>query len=806
MDFKDNFFKSAELQTKRNRMRPTDSDEDYYSTLQTDAEKTRELVAAIKKRDSLTDEEIDMQFEIGKLKQDKLAAEKHEAYILRNYNKWKLDELKREEESMKAQKALNNRANYSKWWNTTLSEKELRQKMKEHRVKQDAINAAAMKDNSPNATLKEKLRNSIDSIRKSKAATQSANLNDRSDRAAYEQWWKDNTKFNFKTFMGQIPGMASDKLDKAGAAASGAGFNRVGGLLTKSSKLLKALTTPLGVVVTGFTAIAAIIKAGYDAGQKAIKATTEVADSLKLADKSLNEFQQNVVKVNTAVKNREAETKTAEQIIESVKAKYAESYTGWFKNAVADLKKAIGETLAEESLSSILFKNYQAETRQNLLHAGYDNAQLDTISDGAVAFAWKNASQYSKNQGLDKEAVFLTEEFQNELKRITSILQSGGDSTIFQGFLADYMGDSYIPDVTRSKEVTAKYASEMMAQLSTMGLADQQNKLSEWENAGTVLQKIGKNLYSFDEVISQDAIEVNDKKASEILGEIVTNLKDKDNILKDMGANLDNIAGGHGGTGPSDAVKDAIHSSLEENQETIGKLQAGEGRHRITGNFMEGWTAGQADGTYRSGQLYSDSSYVYELQKHTDAAGKVLESEWKTLGTLDQWIAKMSGNFSSRYEPLRISYTGEGVTAGDQAALAARVASIYEIGNRSHGLATTLTSDKNNDAFNIKTDGSSNASDGGGHGFAIGGVGTVPVHNATLFEKGAEAVIPLESQAGIQYLSNALQQAGLSGGPNIQVTVELSGINVADNDRQWNEVARNIGERINTIVRREGSV
>ena len=79
------------------------------------------------------------------------------------------------------------------------------------------------------------------------------------------------------------------------------------------------------------------------------------------------------------------------------------------------------------------------------------------------------------------------------------------------------------------------------------------------------------------------------------------------------------------------------------------------------------------------------------------------------------------------------------------------------------------------------------------------------IDGATLFENGPEAVIPLSSQEGINYLSNAMKEAGGTGS-NINVTVELSGINIADNDRQWNEVARNIGERINTIIRREGSV
>lgn len=455
--------------------------------------------------------------------------------------------------------------------------------------------------------------------------------------------------------------------------------------------------------------------------------------------------------------------------------------------------------------------NIEKGLREHGIQDAYTTASGGTgsISSAISIAAAKEASKYAINAGLTAPQLIETEQYKEALNRYTSMALGSVDNDTSEGFIASLLGESYVPGVTRSADVKADYITKMIDALSDMSFAEQQDALSSWANAGTVLNQVGKNLYSFDEVISQDAIEVDDKKASEILGNILTDLKDKDNILKDMGANLDNIAGGTDGTGPSDAVKDAIHSSLEENQETIGKLQAGEGRHRITGNFISSWASGQEDGTYRSGSLYSDSKYVYELQQHSDATGKILESEWKTLGTLDQWIAKMSGNFNSRYERINMKYLDlgldDGVTAGDQAALAAKVAAIYEVGNRSHGLATTLTSDKNNDAFNINTGGSSGESGGGGHGFAIGGVGTHRVDGATLFENGPEAVIPLSSQEGINYLSNAMKEAGGTGS-NINVTVELSGINIADNDRQWNEVARNIGERINTIIRREGSV
>ena len=97
-----------------------------------------------------------------------------------------------------------------------------------------------------------------------------------------------------------------------------------------------------------------------------------------------------------------------------------------------------------------------------------------------------------------------------------------------------------------------------------------------------------------------------------------------------------------------------------------------------------------------------------------------------------------------------------------------------------------------------------------GAGFADGGIGTKEIHNATLFEGGKkEAVIPLETEAGINYLSDALEKAGGQGGGlggDIVVNLTLSGINIADNDEQWEYVGKKIGEIIDIQKMRRGEL
>lgn len=95
-------------------------------------------------------------------------------------------------------------------------------------------------------------------------------------------------------------------------------------------------------------------------------------------------------------------------------------------------------------------------------------------------------------------------------------------------------------------------------------------------------------------------------------------------------------------------------------------------------------------------------------------------------------------------------------------------------------------------------------------GFASGGIGTKESMIHAFEGDRAEAVIPLESQQGIDYLGNAMKQAlggdDGAGSSNITVNVNLSGLNLADNDAQWDRVGRKISEVIAIQNQRRGNL
>ena len=95
-------------------------------------------------------------------------------------------------------------------------------------------------------------------------------------------------------------------------------------------------------------------------------------------------------------------------------------------------------------------------------------------------------------------------------------------------------------------------------------------------------------------------------------------------------------------------------------------------------------------------------------------------------------------------------------------------------------------------------------------GMATGGIGTKETTIRAFEGNKKEVVIPLETQAGVDYLANAMKQAGAGeatgGAGNTQVYLTLSGVNIADNDAQWQKVGEKIAEVIEVQRQRRGDL
>lgn len=92
---------------------------------------------------------------------------------------------------------------------------------------------------------------------------------------------------------------------------------------------------------------------------------------------------------------------------------------------------------------------------------------------------------------------------------------------------------------------------------------------------------------------------------------------------------------------------------------------------------------------------------------------------------------------------------------------------------------------------------------------ATGGIST-NAHLANISEGNkAEAIIPLESDVGINALSAALIKAGANNDNGVHIenlTIKNDGINIAENNNQWRKVASRIENEIATLQRERGGL
>lgn len=93
-----------------------------------------------------------------------------------------------------------------------------------------------------------------------------------------------------------------------------------------------------------------------------------------------------------------------------------------------------------------------------------------------------------------------------------------------------------------------------------------------------------------------------------------------------------------------------------------------------------------------------------------------------------------------------------------------------------------------------------------GAAFATGGIGTSKVTNATLFENGPEAVIPLSSELGKQFMADALSKA-TDGNTNIggdTININIDGPTILSDDHSLTKLATLVGDTYTQVKARRG--
>lgn len=520
-----------------------------------------------------------------------------------------------------------------------------------------------------------------------------------------------------------------------------------------------------GQKVTGFLGVAAMIvaafvkvaKAGLQSYKKSITSTQQLAKTFKLINSEASAFGETLAKANAVASNQEATGKHTNALLDAEKVA-ANTFVNAIIDGINKAKKKIVEFLEDEDYTTLLAKHIVEANKMAFMNKGYSTSQIADYSDTAINYAVQTARGYEGNKGLNADALIESDEYKEALERANSWINGGMNSNMFQGGLAELLGEDYIPGLIMSAEVQAEYTKQLVDKLSKMGLEEQQSTLSSWENAGTILNNIAKNLYSFDEVISQDAIKVNDEKASKILEGVIMNYDKKDDLLSSIQQDVEKIANGE------------MDSS---------------GRHEIDSSDNGGLTGGEDHTDFMADYLYNKySTNLHGTTINADTGYWYDERGGKHLSPDN------TGTGVNKINPSFWSTSSDNSSSNGFLDFLGRIADNFvSILTGSHGLNPTQNANRN--AVNPH--------------FAAGGIGRSPVTNATLFENGAEAIVPLDSQEGINYMASALREAGLAGGGQSNVNVNIYGADLSD-ERTRDQIARDIGERIQTITLREGGI
>lgn len=557
------------------------------------------------------------------------------------------------------------------------------------------------------------------------------------------------------------------------------------------------------------------------------------------------------------------------------------------------LSKNVG---AYKDYTNLLISSYGATANQALSGTGIGGKITDQISQLIVEDTIRQAKNFNPVMRNYSNATIMNTDFFKSLYEQNLGAYTNPNMTALRGYLSQTKGYGYaMLDLT--PEQKAAYIAEMQGQLTAQGMTKEQynDLMKQWTKAGRIIEKFGKNLYAFDEVLTNDPFSNEDvEEINRNTGDIEDKIEDFSNDTKNIGDDI---------IPPIDDI-DKTSKELEETADSIldrlEKLKLNikipvDVKINIPGEEKEKEKSGglidlafqrvsaavsaaskilgtsglpvgdkEEDTTTEpvkspipvpapvptyvaapdKNETYSKINAVYQkLKEHALAYGAYLEFEGYTakmkqddaaaneyiakIGALEQLLGSLMDLSDEDYA---LTFAG---TAGTEFFNTLQKLSDWSDKIRD-GIDSSLTwsgiQSVLEDVFSISLASAAGLNAGslatllglaapelgastiGGAIAGIGGAanGVISTRKmptlSTLFEEGPEMVLPLNA-AGADFLATSLNNLGLSNrltNNSANVNVNLSGINIADNDREWYEVAHKIHNIIEAEQARQG--
>lgn len=591
------------------------------------------------------------------------------------------------------------------------------------------------------------------------------------------------------------------KLGSTGGASAGANVG-AGAAIGAGS----VATAGLAVAVLGLTAAAA-------QGQKR---TSEFSSAMITLGRSLNDAQKSSINTNNSLREG---TNALSNFIDDITMKTRELFN-IFAAGLGTLIGNIDESYKGENKIDATVSTADISTR--LRESGYD---LDSA---------KNMASITRQIGKNVANIFGEKDQEDTIKKIADAWIDGSNAAAKYGAIVDdntlagYMASQGVDIV--NVEITDAMKQYYRLQLLQTELAQsdsriRQKQIQDWKKLGLMMDSTKQKLFSFDEVIQLSAQDYNipvvDSDGNPVSGDkldgkIIGNKAplepklDPDKVA-DCRAKLDELCKNR-----SIGIDVGINNPeiIKELQAEFGKDIVANVKIRVSRQTLEDAEAEEQNNYMESyfqnamteSMLQAGTNSIANTAKITNSSSE--NNTNSVLEAINEYKNKNT-NSSQKLEKYNGAYLFGTTLDKNLKALGAGL-SLATGGAAAVGGFTGLTG-----AASASTGTVSNVIDIGSRmlknvsGFAGGGIGTKESLITAFEGNHAEAVIPLETQAGIDYLANAMREANTNqvtnGGNNIEISLNV-GTLIADNEEQIDKMTRMISDRLGILLNDRGGL
>jgi hypothetical protein len=600
------------------------------------------------------------------------------------------------------------------------------------------------------------------------------------------------------------------KLGSAGGASAGANVG-AGAAIGAGS----VATAGLAVAVLGLAAAAA-------QGQKR---TSEFSSAMITLGRSLNDTQKSSINTNNSLREG---TNALSNFIDDITMKTRELFN-IFAAGLGTLIGNIDASYKGENKVDATLSTADISTR--LRESGYD---LDSA---------EHMASITRQIGKNVANIFGEKDQEDTIKKIADAWIDGSNAAAKYGAIVDdntlagYMASQGVDIV--NVEITDAMKQYYRLQLLQTELAQsdsriRQKQIQDWKKLGLMMDSTKQKLFSFDEVIQLSAQDYNipvvdsdgnpvsgDKLDDKIIGnKVPLEPKLDPDKVADCRAKLDELCKNRSigidvGINNPEIIKElrnefgkdiVANVKLRVSKETLADAEAEE-----QNNYMESYFQNAVEesmlqaGTNSNRILIDRTSTNANAVPITSRAGGFdissarvsrYEDALKEADAISGYDI-MNTSESERLKGLLTLITMPAVAANASSALG----KIFSGGAASAVASSAMSGNK---VVDISSYFMNKAS-----GFAGGGIGTKESLIHAFEGNHAEAVIPLETQAGIDYLANAMREAntnqGTNGGNNIEISLNV-GTLIADNEEQIDKMTRMISDRLGILLNDRGGL